>query len=299
MYNSAIILRFENAGIFPKRWKEKDGKFLSACKGMGNDDRIFDGSSDVRTKDQWIDQPTGSFHFSFIANLIRVLIGTRPISKYRNTCVEHNEKDLSIEEIAKRTNIKIDSFIDTDKEGNKRYLTETMTTRKSMENSWSTAIPSWIRFKNLLPEELYSNLVNVACDICKCNAERMIFEDVAKTLFDSKDSRVQELIDKARENKCEPLAKLLSGNKVHSLQQAGYRGLGPYLRTLVTKSVSDIIRLDGYICIPVTHDELKMFRNGSGVATIFDGGVVRIDRIINLEYTTLEMITSDYQKVQQ
>lgn len=297
MYSSAIILRFENAGIFPKHWKEKDGKLLSACKGMGNDDRIFDGNNkEVRTKDQWIEQSIGSFHFSFISNIIRVLEGNRPITKYRNTCVECTD---NIEEIAKRTYIKIEGYRSTDKEGKERYVVETMTTRKSMENSWATAIPSWIRFKNLLPEDLYNELVLVANDICKCNAERILFDEMAKTLYESKDPRVLELINKARENKCEPLAKLLSGNKVHSLQQAGYRGLGPYLKTLVTKSVSEIIRLDGYICIPVTKSELELFRNGSGIATIFDGGVVRIDRVINLEYTTLEMITSGYQQVQQ
>lgn len=297
MYNSAIILRFENAGIFPKNWKEKDGKLLSACKGVGNDDRIFDGNNKkVRTKEQWIEQSIGSFHFSFIANIIRVLGGNRPIAKYRNTCVECTDE---IESIAKRSYIKIESYKSTDKEGKERYLVETMTTRKCMDDSWSTAIPSWVRFKNLLPNNLYNELVLVANDICKCNSERMLFDEVAKTLYESKDPRVQELIDKAIENKCKPLASLLSGNKDHHLQQAGYRGLGPYLKTLVTKNVREVIRLDGYICIPVTECELELFRKGSGIATIFDGGVVRIDKVINFKYTTLEMITSDYQQVQQ
>ncbi len=294
MYSLAIVLRFENAGIFPKSWK--DGN-LNPSK----EDRIFDGDNkNKRTKEQWINQQIGSIHYSFIANVIRVLTGNRPVTKYRNTCVE-NEASI-IEDIAKRTCIKIEGARDIDKKGTEKYLIENMTIRKCLDDSWNkgSVIISWIRIKFLLPEELYNEFVLVSNHICKCDSTQMILTEVISILIESKDPRVQELIDKAWDNKCAPLAHLLSNDgKDHSLQQAGYKGLGAYLTTLVTKGVTKVIRLDGYICIPVTQEELELFRNGSGVATIFDGGVVRIDRICNLEYTTLEMITSDYQKVQQ
>ena len=125
-----------------------------------------------------------------------------------------------------------------------------------------------------------------------------MFDKVSDILFESKDPRVDELVKDARENKAEPLAKLLTGSKVHSLQQAGYLGLGPYLKTLVTKGVSDISRLDGSICIPLTSDELEFFRNGNGYASLFDGGLVLIKDIIDLKYTTMEMVTGEYQQVQ-
>lgn len=294
MYNHLLVLRFENAGIFSKYWKEKDGVKQSANK----DDRVLDGKKrEMRTADQWIDQKTGTFHYSFIENVIRVLVGQRPVSKYRNTCVE---KDESIEEIAKRSLIKIDSLTTKDKNNQDIYVKEKITTRKALDNSWSPeTTPSWTRFKYLLPETLYNKLVEVANDICKTKAKDMLFDKVADILFESKDPRVDDLVKEARDNKAEPLAKLLTGSKIHSLQQAGYIGLGPYLKTLVTKGVSDISRLDGSICIPLSSDELELFRKGNGHASLFDGGLVLIKDIIDLRYTTMEMVTSEYQKVQQ
>jgi hypothetical protein len=82
------------------------------------------------------------------------------------------------------------------------------------------------------------------------------------------------------------------------LQQAGYQGLGPYLKTLVIKGVCDVVRLDGIICIPIFTKELDLFNNGNGQATIFDGGLVRIDRVCNLQNTTLDMVVAGYREAQ-
>ena len=292
-YNYTLVLRFENAGIFPKFWRDEDGAMTSGSK----DDRIFVGKTcNKRTQSQWVEQRTNTIHSEFIENVIRVLCGLRPISRYRPTCVSNYG---NFGEIAKRSFVIIDNATREDKKGNRIYLTEKMTTRKCMYNSWSEAIPSWMRFKYLLPAELYAELVEVASNICGGNAEEMLFVTVSNTLFKSKDARVEQLVTKARESRCEPLAKLLTGDKVHSLQQAGYQGLGPYLRTLVTKGVCDVIRLDGSICIPVFTKELDLFSNGNGFATIFDGGLVRIDQVCDLQNTTLEMVVAGYNKVQQ
>ncbi|MCK9567593.1 hypothetical protein M0R72_01425 [Candidatus Pacearchaeota archaeon] len=292
-YDYALVLRFENAGIFPKRWKDVDGTMTSRSK----DDRIFIGKSrNNRVQSQWVEQQVNTIHATFIENVIRVLCGMRPISRYRPTCVNSYGNFVAI---AKRSFVHIDNATKEDKEGNVVYLTEKMTIRKCMHNSWSYAIPSWIRFKYLLPDELYVELVVVASDICGGNAEEMLFEKVANTLLKSKDARVNKLVVKARESRCEPLAKLLEGNKDNGLYQAGYQGLGPYLRTLVTKGVCDVIRLDGRICIPVFTKELGLFGNGNGCATIFDGGLVRIDRVCDLQNTTLDMVVAGYHKAQQ
>jgi hypothetical protein len=292
-YDKVLVLRYENAGIFPKRWKETNDMLFSFSK----DDRIFiGGNRSVRQQEQWIEQNIHTIHYTFIANVIRVLCGQRPITKYRFTCVESSN---IFETLAQRSFVVVENATYTDKNDNKRYIVEKMTTRKCMHDSWATCTPSWNRFKYLLPEELYKELIIVASDICGGNAEEMLFSNVAKILYESNDPRIDQLVIKARENRCEPLAKLLIGNSVHSLQQAGYRGLGLYLKTLVTKGVADVVRLDGIICIPLSNTELDAFSCGSGVATIFDGGLVRIAKIYDLEETTLEMIVSGYNKVQQ
>jgi len=303
LYSKSITIRFDNAGIMlsgnhyqrknkTKFWIDRDGIMTTASK----DDRILSGKSrELRTKDQWIEQRIGTFHYSFIENVIRVLCGERPICKYRNTCVNRSD---NYHDIAKRAYIKIDSLIYENNDGELEYASEKMTSRKCLDNSWAMATPSWIRFKYLLPESLYNDLVIVANDICKCNAENLLFNDVADILFASKDERVTKLVDDARTNQCGPLAQLLTGSKIHSLQQAGYRGLAPYLRTLVVKGVCDVIRLDGMIHVPVTDSELELFRNGNGIASLFDGGFVRIDHVCDLEYTSFEFIASGSEAVQ-
>jgi hypothetical protein len=200
--------------------------------------------------------------------------------------------------MAKRSFVKIDSFIDRKESGEELYVKEKFTIRKCLENSWAAASPSWIRFKYLLPEELYNELVTVANDICKCNAEEISFSKAADKMVASKDKRVDKLIDLAKANSCGPLVERLTGSKANSLCQAGYRRFGVFLKTLVVKSVSDISRLDGKICIPITQSELKLFENGNGTATIFDGGVVLIENVINLDYTTIEAATAGYKRVQ-
>lgn len=293
VYDYVLVLRFDSAGIFSKYWIGEEGSKISASK----DDRIlYYKSRNRRVPSQWIEQQVGTIYYGFIANVIRVLCGARPISRYRPTCVISYG---NFEEIAKRSLVRIDNATYVNSKGEAGYITEQMTTRKCLEDSWSSAYPSWVRFKYLLPDELYSELVCIANDICQGNAEEMLFDTVADILYKSKDIRVAALAIKASNSKCEPLAKLLTGSKVHSLHQAGYQGLGPYLKTLVLKGVSKVVRLEGSICIPVFAEELELFRGGSGVATIFDGGAVRIDRVYDLKNTTLEMVTAGHTQAQQ
>jgi hypothetical protein len=292
-YDNVLVLSFENAGIFNKYWKVKDGKKTSANK----DDRVLTNKGrENRTSEQWIEQRIGTFTSSFIENIIRVFIGKRPVSKYRDTCV--NGDDIC-GNIALRAMVKISSITKTDSKGVEVYILEKTTTRKCLDNSWGAATPSWTKFKYLLPEDIYNDLVSLATEKCGQPGETVLFDKVADILFNSKDQRVDVLVKKARENSCEPLAKLLTGSKIHSLHQAGYQGLGAFLRTMVSKGVSDICRLDGEIAIPLCKDEVKMFSNGSGYSSLFEGGLVFIKELINLEYATLETVMIDFTEVQQ
>jgi hypothetical protein len=156
-----------------------------------------------------------------------------------------------------------------------------------------------MRIKNSLPDDLYQELVSVATSICGTDSETILFNTVADMLCNSGDSRVETLIQKVRAVRFEPLAKLLLGEKSTAFSQSGYKGLGPFLKVTVTKAVNDIIRLDGYLCVPIKDEEAQLFKDGCGVATIFDGGIVRIEDVISLEYYPLENITINYLQVQQ
>jgi hypothetical protein len=279
-----IDLDFQNAGIFKKSWKENG-------QSRDKDDRILSVKSrNQRTKDEYIDSSVDTFYYHFIANCIRVLSGKRPVPLFRPSC--NVQDDISVE-LAKRSFVKIDSMINTTKNGDRVFVFETQTTRKCLDNSWSDVHPSWLRIKKLVPEYLFEYLVEVADELCKCDSRRMLFSDVANILKESGDEGVEEIAKAAKEEVCSPLMHLMTGG-VHSLQQAGYRGLGIFLKSLVTKGVGNVARLDGSIRIPVTEDELFIFQNGTGCATLLEGGVVTISKIISLEHSTLNRLTGNY-----
>lgn len=293
-FDNLIILKFTNAGIFKKDWaknsvsRNKDDRILSDFEYKDGIPSVNRGFRSYRTEKEWINQTVGTIHYSFIEQSIRVLCGMRPKSKYRFSCIESNEE---INNISKRAYVKIQSFIDK-KNGKSFYVTEKTTTTKSLDNSWGNASPSWIRMKYLLPKDLYDDLVNVSRSIIGDGFENLLFDKISDILASSNDSRVDDLIKRAEQCKCKPLAHLLSGSKTHSLYQAGYNGLGAYLKTLVTRGVSDISRLDGEIYVPVTNDELKMFKNGDGTSSLFEGGLVYVNQVIDLRCENLDLIIS-------
>lgn len=288
MYDKILILKFENAGIFKKNFKK------NTDESFNKEDRILEGTSrELRTKDQWIEPNLNTLAINFIENVLLVLSGKRPVPRFR-----HTEFTSDMNEIAKRCGVKFTSLTSKTKDGTDIFITEKMTTRKCLHNSWGQCYPSWERIKYLISDSLFNELIKISKEICNIeDPTTLLFSDVATILVNSKDSRVTDIVEKARDEEVEPLAKLLVGGKQHELYRSTYKGLGPYLKTLVVKGVSDIVRLDGELCIPLYENEVKSFRNGPGFATILEGGLVLIDKIIDLEYTNEELITCNYKDV--
>jgi hypothetical protein len=290
MNKYALLLNFENAGIFRKSWKEDN-------KSRSKDDRVFNRKNhDLRTQSQWDNFETNTLRANYIEGVLNVLCCKRPKSKFRDTCVEPNEQIVNL---ANNSLVKINSLTLKNKEEKDVYIYEKITTRKCLDNSWNVAgcSSSWTKMKYLLSEENFDKLKKTSIEILGEDCLNETFDNVSNELFKSKDLRVDDLIKMAKENKAEPLAKLLTGNKVHSLQQAGFRGLGAYLKTLVTKGVANIARIDGEILVTLTEDEVNLFKQGPGFATILEGGFVTIKELIDLKYVNFEDISSGFKKV--
>lgn len=282
-YDKLVILQFDNAGLFKKFWKN----------GISNnkDDRVFEGKSrNIRASEQWVAMSLNTINYEFINNVLHVLFGKRPVARYRTTCARSDDKVMSI---AKRSFVKINSLIYKNKKGDELFVSEKMITRKALHNSWNHCSPSWNQMEHLLSKELYNELVDVARDICKCDPLRERLINVCDKLKNSNDSRVNNIVEKAKKQEAMSLAKLIEGG-AHSLQQAGFQGLGPYLKTLVTKGVCNISRIDGLIAIPLFNSELSLFMDGDGMATIFEGGFVTINEVIDLKFTTIDLKLSDF-----
>lgn len=301
MYNKVIVLSVVNAGIFKKYWKKSGELEISKSK----DDRILDnefsvdkkgrfiifGTRNTRTKSQHITFNPNTIHSEFIKNVITVLVGKRPVSRYRSTCVGN---DSLFKDIADRSFVKVESFIDKDKDGNPIYVYEKMTTRKCLDNSWGPANISWHRVQMMATKSLYDNIYAIAKRYYE-EPLNVLFPEVAEKI--STDPDIGTLIEQAQKDRVGPIASIFK-NKAAEFERASYNGLGLFLKVLVTKGVADITRIDAKIAIPVTDEEFELFSNGSGCATIFDGGLVNIDEVIDLEYNTIDNVVSGYVKAE-
>jgi hypothetical protein len=292
MYDFLLKLNFRNAGVFNKSWT------ISGDSRDG-DDRIYEWNKRRdRKKSDWIEPTFESIHVSFINNVIHVLCGLRPKSKYRQTIVKQQN---NITEIAQRSFVKIESLILRHPKSNKNISFETQQTIKCIPNCWNiNTTLSWLRMKYWLTNQLYEMLIVIANNYCNNNALSLPIENVIDILrLNNKNSDIQDLIKLSLKDKCTDLAHLLQNNEYkHHLQQAGYNGLGAFLKTLVTKSIAKITRIDGNIYIPLFKEELELFEHGTGYATLFDGGIVLINDIIDLSNTTLEYQIIGLNKVE-
>jgi len=301
-YKYILILKFENAGIFQKSFKQ-DGTSRS------KDDRVFTdmdgefyspGSRKIRKSTQWINQTPGTLHHSFVEQSLRVLCGLRPFPKYRGSCVNGSQL---IADMAKRSLVKTTSHFSLhDKEKKNVYVYEKMTTRKSVDNCWATPEVSWVKLSYLIPEATYNDFIIFATDLLKYTVTDKLLLDVCREISSIKDVRKDNFLNEIEDiNFITPFRRLLTNDIDGGVQQmgmAGYQKLGQYLKTMVVKGVSDIARIDGEISVQLTEDEMLMFNNGCGFASILEGGVVSIKELFNLEETNSELLEIDFKPVE-
>jgi hypothetical protein len=270
-----LILRFKGAGIFNPKWS-KDKVFDAA----GMHDRKTFGTIDV---------PVGCLSKRHISNVLHVLMGERPAPSIRASFIKPIE---SIRKLADGARVKIDSLITLDKKGNKHYLKETKTVRKSIPNCWNTASHSitlnginkplkgetlsWELIKVYLGDVLYQSFLKLVKTCIGDSALKERVEDVIGLLSSKHNSAVRAFIAECSEACKEPMAHLLRG----STEAAAFNQSSDVLvRRTVCKGVEEISRIDGTIYVPMSNKDLDRVRKGPGSATILEGGVVFIEGV--------------------
>jgi hypothetical protein len=210
--------------------------------------------------------------------------------------------------LAKNSYVKIDALVRHWEGKPDTFATETMTVRKASWNAWNQGcIVGWKRLENLLPEDLFNEFCRLVENIFGIDYYRKVtLSKVIEKIHTMKnDKRIISLCDRAVAVSCTNFKHLLLETGQPTFFQASYKKYGDSteanvcMRTLTVKGIADVSRLDGLIGVPVTAEELEMFRKGRGFATLFDGGLVTINKVVDLEYSNTGVVLNGYTQALQ
>lgn len=296
--SSMLYLEFRNAGL-PQ-------------KGRDLPDIIeFNGNRSPRSE-KYLDVPVGTLHANHIANVLRVLKGKRPVPSMRKHFFSESGDEL---QKAKSAYVSMgDMFINKKKDGEPVYAVESMTTRKSVDNSYNTGAKTLYSVDGedrFLETRLSWHIVSRILGSKMSGFIRVINDSQgpATTL-----SPISDLIGKLQSNPCPKISEYISKCDVpmslrqvfcgqaglanaNAIRQGSGFGNKKHMHILmVPNSVEKFSRLSGTIAIPVSDEDLEDIKNGPGTATLLDGGFVFIREVDESLPTEQAMLASGYVK---
>ena len=251
-----LKLNFRNAGFFTVHKNTKD--YVFDLNGQRKRVDVFLGK-----------QQKVSISVNQVSNMLHVLMGERPSATYRDTYIKRIEEIFNV---ANNSYIKIDNVSFINNTNNKKfYQSETITTRKSVWNSFSTApdLVYWQRVKNLLTDEddysLFTQMIITFNNILRYDVLKKPAHEVFETLKQNhKDNQdLTELKTILQSKNKTPIIKLLEGGYI-----AGFT-MNSNPRTMLTTNfgVDKITRLSGSMIIPNEDTHVDKIKNSKGDAT--------------------------------
>jgi hypothetical protein len=258
-----VIIKFKGAGLFDQSKFSKD----KVCDIGGMHDR----------KDfPRINVPVGSLSVRHIANLLHVLCGERPSPSVRRSLIRSNN---AITDLARKARVRITSVTNKGK-----YIPETKTIRKAIDNAWQTSTHDiflngkrqplrgllyWERLKAYLGDELFGKFLELVGQLIGKDATSSRLENVVEILNANHLAKIRPFVDECMLCHRTAFAQLLLGDTA----TAAFNQVTNYLcRITVPKGIESICRIDGEIFLPVTAPDIDLLRNGTGVATFLEGG---------------------------
>jgi len=260
-----LVLEFRNAGLFRKHRNTKD-KMFDMC-----------GRRDRKTETEFIEPIT----VHQISNMLHVLFGERPKPINRDT-VYNNIPYLFNK--ALESYLRIDSYKDS--KGN--FQSETIQTKKSIGNSWSTqSFVYWKRINNLLGDELYKEFIDILTSVYKIDINITSFNKVKELILSRPDKRIDELFKMLKSKGKTPVFDSIYG------QTTTNTSINMNNRTQLTvlTGLDKIIRLSGQIIVPVSDKDIEKIKTNKGCATILDNGFIYIKGVKSGNIITTEGFT--------
>lgn len=264
-----LVLKFQDANIFDNWERSKDrvvvsvAPYVSARRGDISDSKM----------------PflPDTLYVRHVANVLHVLLGRRPVPKYRRSIASFDKEiyDMAansfveIERISEETIITRKSFHGANSKS-KLFLTVNGEEKSFMGGDM---YPS--RFKRAVGEEVYNEFIRLATEYNNGNVPS-IKRGMEILIENKSQGNVVSFLEFLLQKKSISLFNLISDNGLSTMWGDNRHNSGKFVSLATNKGVDKIKRISGFIYIPVSDNELNMFKHGNGVATLFDGGMVSI-----------------------
>lgn len=216
-----------------------------------------------RRKRSLIDDPNISapMNVSHVSNMLHVLLGERPVPSRRESKMV---VDQSIYELANSSLIRIDNNLKYVKSrGTYEPITEKIKTQKSLWNSYNANIsPNWEYIRINLEDRapiLFEYLESISKGCTSVPLEDAI--EIIKTVI------------------TEEQLKFLDTNfkiMYYSLTNSIAEFSKSKKKITLSSGIDNMEVYNGELIIPITSEQLERIQNGSGSATLLDGGLVSI-----------------------
>lgn len=294
-----LFLKFKNAGFFRSAFASKDF--------------VFDLNGKTKRKESVHYVEPITVHQ--ISNALHVLMGERPAPSLRKTLLKRID---DIFDMANNGYLKINTIqIPNKKNGTFRYPEESITIRKAVYNSYSTAPETinWERVRRLLEYDLYNQFLSILNELFKENVrENYTCVDAVSKLreFHRNNEKVVDFVNLLDKKDKTPMIDFINGRQKPS--KSNPNGAKPTFnmndRTLITtnSAVDKITKLSGEIIIPINDFYLEKIRSNKGIATLMDGGLLWIEDVIDSDdmyesmldgYTPINTISTEVKKITQ
>lgn len=263
--NKYLELSFKNAGLIITDNKTNGGK---QTKDKLPYSLNYDNSRNVCDR---FNKPITIFQ---VSNVIHKLFGERPVPTFRYSAIHRIEY---LYNKASESYLKIDYVLDK----NGDFIKETFMTNKGVHNAYSpTFTIDWFKVKKMLFNINYNNdayvdflfLIN---DLY--NEKPQSFNDLVDMIKNDKNKdNYNKVINFFSERKLKTFTYIFKNqgetiNKIPSIQNTINYGID-------YKSI-----FEGKIYVPINEDDIEKIKKGPGTATILDGGIVKIEGILNEE----------------
>lgn len=288
-----VIIKIRGAGIFGNPHHSGTTDFVF------DDDSRLTGERKKRSGAPYLKVTSGKLAINFVANLLRVLCGERPVPSIRKV---RFSGDPIYENLARKSRFIINKGeCSPPIKYGKRSKGETLTSRKAIggllgTGPFSTTIRDyyldgkwvsikggliyWDRLHRFLGDELFKNFIAVASQILgkDARAEFTAQQCIEFMNTHKSETHVKDLCNKLIMGKRKPMVNVIMNQNIVSFTLHS-EITRPLNALMVCSGVEQINKFDCEIYVPVSDEELKDFSKGTGVATFLEGGIACINRI--------------------
>lgn len=282
-----VTLVFTDAGLFQRPLKPGTSEHLMLTPGGVVHRKGAGAYTD--------DVPADTILHSCVVNMFRVLLGVRPVPTFRGSTAAHAAASTSTvaERMAEAARITIESGLTVDtRDKSIKLIREPQRTGKAWGNAWALAsIPwagsepltyrvSWRSVESEFGADLFKAFTDLVTAVLGTDARALDMVSVFGGLYKSKDKRVLDFC--SLPGVLSPYREVLVNGKSigqffgHSGQHGG---LKHWMYDTEPGGVGQVSRRSGKIVVDVEDEDIALFDEGCGFATLLDGGVVKIASI--------------------